>query len=318
MGGIEAIQILRRSDAKIPIVVLTGHGDSMTAVAATRAGADEFLIKPVSVEGLLQALHDAIATRRRLSARSPESSSAKARDAPAPSPVPPPMLNALGELVSSYCHDINNALAASLTYLEVASLTVRENEDLDMAIQAQARAIAHVGSLHAFVRTLYPEDMEPLRSITKPQLEAMIRAMYDNAGARGRLRVDVSELSDVWLPAVLLNALLYPTLSNAIEASAAPGALRLIGRLSIDDAQRTLQLSVADNGPGWPKPPDAILAGLWINSRYTTKGEGRGNGLRNLHRLISRLGGGLHIENRRRGGATVIVRVPLAGVVYEQ
>ena len=55
-----------RGDA-LPIVFLTGHGDIPMSVDAMRAGADDFLTKPVSSETLLRAVQRAIArdTERR-------------------------------------------------------------------------------------------------------------------------------------------------------------------------------------------------------------------------------------------------------------
>jgi len=45
----------------LPIVFLTGHPDISTTVKAIKAGADNFLIKPVSSDELLRAIETAIA-----------------------------------------------------------------------------------------------------------------------------------------------------------------------------------------------------------------------------------------------------------------
>jgi FixJ family two-component response regulator len=44
-----------------PIIFMTGHGDIPTSVRAIKAGADDFLAKPVSRETLLQAIEAAMA-----------------------------------------------------------------------------------------------------------------------------------------------------------------------------------------------------------------------------------------------------------------
>jgi len=48
----------------LPIVFLTGHVDVSTTVAAIKAGADDFLIKPVSSDELHQAIERALARHR--------------------------------------------------------------------------------------------------------------------------------------------------------------------------------------------------------------------------------------------------------------
>ena len=47
--------------SKLPIVFLTGHADTATTVRAIKAGAEDFLTKPVSSEQLIDALERALA-----------------------------------------------------------------------------------------------------------------------------------------------------------------------------------------------------------------------------------------------------------------
>jgi FixJ family two-component response regulator len=51
---------------EIPIVFLTGHGSIPTSVRAMKAGATEFLTKPVDEEELLRAIQEAIERDRRV------------------------------------------------------------------------------------------------------------------------------------------------------------------------------------------------------------------------------------------------------------
>ena len=48
MSGWEALRLIRATPhgASVPVVIVTAHGDSATAVEAREAGADEFLTKP--------------------------------------------------------------------------------------------------------------------------------------------------------------------------------------------------------------------------------------------------------------------------------
>jgi FixJ family two-component response regulator len=52
-------------DLEIPIVFLTGHGDIPASVQAMKAGALEFLTKPVDEQDLLRAIQEAIDHDRR-------------------------------------------------------------------------------------------------------------------------------------------------------------------------------------------------------------------------------------------------------------
>jgi DNA-binding NtrC family response regulator len=59
-SGLELQQELARAGAQLPIVFITGHGDIPTTVRAMKAGAIEFLTKPVRDEDLLNAVEQAI------------------------------------------------------------------------------------------------------------------------------------------------------------------------------------------------------------------------------------------------------------------
>ncbi len=51
-NGLEWIRSLREEQPEIAIIVITGQGDVPTAVEAMRLGADNFLVKPVDMDGL--------------------------------------------------------------------------------------------------------------------------------------------------------------------------------------------------------------------------------------------------------------------------
>ncbi|MDA9546406.1 MULTISPECIES: response regulator transcription factor [unclassified Bradyrhizobium] len=55
---------LAASGSMLPIIFLTGHADTPTTVRAIKAGAEDFLTKPVSSEQLLDAIERALASQR--------------------------------------------------------------------------------------------------------------------------------------------------------------------------------------------------------------------------------------------------------------
>jgi two-component system response regulator FixJ len=60
MSGLELQAALREPELKLPIIVITAHGDVPTARAALIAGAADFLEKPVDPELLLAAVRSAL------------------------------------------------------------------------------------------------------------------------------------------------------------------------------------------------------------------------------------------------------------------
>lgn len=61
LGGLDLQHELAKTGIQVPIIFLTGHGDIPMAVRAMKAGAIEFLSKPVRDEDLLDAIRQALA-----------------------------------------------------------------------------------------------------------------------------------------------------------------------------------------------------------------------------------------------------------------
>src|ERR1700677_2081075 len=64
LSGLGLQQELAKTGSDIPIIFLTAHGDIPTSVRAMKAGAIEFLTKPVDREALIAAIHTAFARDR--------------------------------------------------------------------------------------------------------------------------------------------------------------------------------------------------------------------------------------------------------------
>jgi FixJ family two-component response regulator len=60
-SGIDLQRELQTANAILPIIFITGHGDIPTSVKAMKAGAVDFLAKPVKDRVLLQAIEQALA-----------------------------------------------------------------------------------------------------------------------------------------------------------------------------------------------------------------------------------------------------------------
>ena len=65
LSGLDLQKRMAEVGLEIPIVFLTGHGNIPASVQAMKAGAVEFLTKPLDEETLLQAIHEAVERDRR-------------------------------------------------------------------------------------------------------------------------------------------------------------------------------------------------------------------------------------------------------------
>jgi FixJ family two-component response regulator len=70
---------MERRDLKLPVIFVTGHGDVPSCAQAMKAGALEFLEKPLDDEDLLEAIGRAIARHRLEQAERAQLESVRAR-----------------------------------------------------------------------------------------------------------------------------------------------------------------------------------------------------------------------------------------------
>ena len=82
MPGVDGLAVQQALHARLPhlsMVFITGHGDVPASVTAMKAGAVDFLEKPVNSDVLLEAINRAIARSRKLLATSTEIEELKIR-----------------------------------------------------------------------------------------------------------------------------------------------------------------------------------------------------------------------------------------------
>lgn len=63
MDGVEVMHRVRRICSDLPIIIITGHASLESAIAAVKSDADDYLLKPVSVHQLAQAIASALKGR---------------------------------------------------------------------------------------------------------------------------------------------------------------------------------------------------------------------------------------------------------------
>jgi DNA-binding NtrC family response regulator len=69
LGGLELAARLHADKPKLPIIMMTAHGTTDTAIEATKLGVYEYLVKPFEADELLDLVASAVAHSRRMSER---------------------------------------------------------------------------------------------------------------------------------------------------------------------------------------------------------------------------------------------------------
>jgi DNA-binding NtrC family response regulator len=63
MDGLQLLGLIRRQNAHVPVIMMTAFGSVETAVEAMKAGATDFVLKPFSLDHLMQVVNKALEVR---------------------------------------------------------------------------------------------------------------------------------------------------------------------------------------------------------------------------------------------------------------
>ncbi|MBX9789800.1 MAG: response regulator [Pirellulales bacterium] len=94
--GLPLVAELRRRGCQTPVIFMTATASFDSAVEALRLGAVDYLIKPLTAQGIVQALSRAAVAQRRIKARRPQ---------PEPAKKPSPTLLALDDAHAFGCDE---------------------------------------------------------------------------------------------------------------------------------------------------------------------------------------------------------------------
>ena len=68
LSGLELQQLLNQKEVPLPVIIITGHGDLPMAVKAMKAGAIDFIEKPINEEVILQSVREALSQSTKMHA----------------------------------------------------------------------------------------------------------------------------------------------------------------------------------------------------------------------------------------------------------
>jgi two-component system, NtrC family, sensor histidine kinase HydH len=286
------------------VVLLTGFATLETAVAAVRAGACAYLMKPCAVDELLLTLEQAMrqvrlqAEKRELARRAQVTEK----------------LAAVGTMTAGLSHEIRNPLNAAALQLSVLERRVhRLSEKLQpqlleplLLVRDEIRRLDHI--LEDFLQFARPREFLPQAVEVKPLLRRVVDLLGGQADAR-RVHLELADDGGASVPPIRgeeerLRQVLINLTINALEATPPGGLVRVsAGR----DGEKAW-IIVDDSGPGIPME----IRDRLFEPFFTTKAQGSGLGLSIVHAIVTQHDGTLEVGKSPEGGARFLLYLPLA------
>ncbi|MBW2030707.1 MAG: response regulator [Deltaproteobacteria bacterium] len=315
MPGIDGLEVLRRIKASClstEVILLTGHGNIQEGVEGIKAGAYDYLTKPIEIDHLVSKIgqaHEKILRedeKRReaeFKARMEERMAACER------------LASLGTMATGVAHEINNPLAIIkesagwiaqlLKKKELADMPRRQ--DFERAVKKieksvdRASRITH--QLLGFVRRQGPVTSE---INFKTLLEEAVGLANREATKKAvEIQVDVDPPPQaIYSDPYQLRQVIVNLLTNAIHATDAGGKIIISAREGFEEAV----IGVSDTGSGIAREHLERI----FEPFFTTKPPGEGTGLSLFvsRGIIERLGGTIEVESRLGEGSCFTIRLP--------
>ena len=326
MDGIEVLKRIKAMDNEAEVIVVTGHGDMDSAIAALQDGASDFITKPIRDEALILALERAkkkIAINRQLKdytenlEQKVEEYTLELRQAHEEL-IRSERLATIGETVAGLAHHIKNILSGLRggMYMVNSGMTKDKPHMLQEGWTMVQRNIERVSGLTLDLLR-YSKERTPERSVCRPnemvsEAVELFRNRAEEHGVKLRKILDPN-LKDAYHDRDGIQRVLLNLVSNAIDACIYDSAtskaweVTVKTRLETDaESGETVLFEVTDNGCGMT---DEVKQNLFDRFFSTKGGRGTGLGLLVTHKIIHEHGGEISVESKDGEGTTFSVRL---------
>ena len=327
MDGIEVLKRIKVMDNEAEVIVITGHGDMDSAVAALQHGASDFINKPIRGEVLTLALERAekkLEISQRLRdytenlEQKVEECTIELRQAHEEL-LRSERLATIGETVAGLAHYIKNILSGLRGGLYMVNTGVAKNSSrmFKEGSSMVERNVERISDL-ALDLLSYSKERTPERTVCKPnEIVTEAVGIFKEKAKEHRVTLDTvlsPRLEEAYLDREGIHNVLLNLISNAIDACIydedTSKAWKVTVKTSLETERasgKTLLFQVSDNGSGMT---DEVKEKLFTKFFSTKSGRGTGLGLLITQKIIHEHGGKISVESEAGQGTIFSVRLP--------
>lgn len=313
MGGMELLEYIREKRLDYDVIVATGYSEQYTYSDIIRAGACDFLVKPID-KAELRAKLDRIFREQLMNSALQEKQAQLAHAA---------RLSSIGATASTICHELNqplNTIALTVSYLDrILSKQTAPDPEIVEGVDDIRKQLDRAAGIIDNIRSFSRKDDGSAVTINPAKSVAQAVSFFQQ---QFRLRsidlvLESSEVPLVRFSPQKLEQIVVNLLTNAryaVEKKAAESGpdyrKRVVVRIAAGSKGESVIIEVSDNGVGMtPEERRQCLEPF-----FTTKknGEGTGLGLAIVRDFIEEFDSRLVIESTAGEGSTFRLLIPAA------
>jgi nitrogen-specific signal transduction histidine kinase len=215
-------------------------------------------------------------------------------------------LAALGELAAAVAHEVKNPLAG---IRGACAILAKGYGEQDRRYELGQEVLRQVDRLNQTVRDLLlfarPKTKRPVPTDIHQVLERVL-ALLGEDPQNGNVRIDrrfERELPPLRVDPQQMEQVFFNVFDNAYQAMNYDGDLTVVTERN----GRSAKIAVRDSGPGLPQEETERI----FEPFFTSRARGTGLGLAIVRNLVGAHGGKVTAANRPRGGAEILITLPL-------
>jgi len=315
MPGMTGIEVLRHVTAKHPkteVILLTGQATASEGVEGIKAGAFDYLMKPIELEHLFNKILQAYEKILRSDAEQQEAEYRKQMEQQI---IVCERLASLGTLAAGVAHEINNPLAIiresagwmRQLFAKDELKDIPRHDDFVKALDKVEKSVERASRITHQLLGFVGKSESSLSEVNLTELiEEAIQLISHEAQNRDIrvLRQMEPSAYTIWSDPYQLRQVLLNLLTNAMHAVNSDGTITI----AIEDVGDCRTITISDTGPGIPRENlDKIFEPF-----FSTKspGQGTGLGLFVSRGIVEKLGGTIEVASKIGQGASFSIRLP--------
>ncbi|MDF3020157.1 MAG: two-component hybrid sensor and regulator [Steroidobacteraceae bacterium] len=306
-NGIDLMKSAQLIDPTLVAVIMTGHGALETAIAAMKAGALDYIQKPIKLATTLPVLERALAVRQlRVEKKRLE---ANVRERTEELKIANRELEAFSYSVS---HDLRAPLRAVSVFTQalLSDHTGHLNDEGRRLLQNVNAGAAHMDRLITDLLRLSQLNRQPLHKQPTRFGDLARKVIDDMAHERSGRQIEfvIADFPTWQVDQGLMQQVFVNLISNAIKFTRERDQARIEIGYRMDGS--TLVCFVKDNGVGFNMKYMNKLFGVFQRLHSADQFEGTGVGLSIVRRIVERHGGKVWVDGQQDQGATFFFSLP--------